>query len=81
MFPGSIDLKEMTDIFVMLFQVRGPSKQRKRLKINAKILSNTFTEKYTLTLGEFNKTTDTERVKHVLIYPFIGTKRLKFAKI
>ena len=38
-------------------------KQSKLLKIKKKILSNLFNEKYGLKLGEFNKTTGTERVK------------------
>ena len=38
-------------------------KQSKLLKINSKILSNLFNEKYGLKLGEFNYTTGTERVK------------------
>ena len=38
-------------------------KQSKLLKINNKILSNLFNEKYGLKLGEFNNKTGTERVK------------------
>ena len=37
-------------------------KQSKLLKIKGKILSNLFSEKYGLKLGEFNNTTGTERV-------------------
>ena len=42
-------------------------KQSQLLKIKSQILSNLFNEKYGLRLGEFNNTTGTERVIHVLI--------------
>ena len=38
-------------------------KQSQLLKIKSQILSNLFNEKYGLRLGEFKKTTGTERVK------------------
>ena len=48
--------------------------QNKLLKIKSKILSNLFSEKYGLKLGEFNSTTGTERVNvefTVLFYIFL----------
>ena len=38
-------------------------KQSKLVKIKSKILSNLFNEKYGLKFGEFDNTTETERVK------------------
>ena len=37
-------------------------KQNRLLKVKIKILSNLFSEKYGLKLGEFHNTTGTERV-------------------
>ena len=48
------------------------TKQSKPLKIKSKILSNLFSEKYKLKLGEFINTTGNERVKRdnkFLSYP------------
>ena len=44
-------------------------KQSKLPKINSKILSNLFNEKYELKLGEFKNTTGTEMVKDWPVYP------------
>ena len=43
------------------------SQTKQTAKINNKILSNLFNEKYGLKLGEFNNTTETERVKNLTI--------------
>ena len=50
-------------------------KESKLLKIKSKILSNLFSEKYGLKLGEFNNITGTERVKevHALVYWYFYT--------